>query len=309
MKLGAFVLAAVAVTGGVLGQGCSRNRQEAVLMATKGDQEVKVNVDGAINDYEQATRLDPTNHRILFKLAMAYRKKEDWDKVASTLARAASLAPQYANYWFERGYAIEMQARKKVVASFEEAREPFQKCVEHDSNYAECYEELGNVFLYTDDEPNALQNYTKAVEHDPSNLSYYNVLADLYIRLGYMTQAEQVLKEAKSFLKPSDKSQAKANFGVHMLLAQVYQDRGSQAEQVAELEAAKAAAPEGAEAIQILFALGSTYALLPQPRSAEAIQMLRGFNARACKGAKAQTYRTECETTQTLVAKLGGTLQ
>jgi tetratricopeptide (TPR) repeat protein len=309
MKLGALVMVAVAAAGGVLGLGCSRNRQEAVLMANKGDQEVKLNIEGAINSYDQATRLDPTNHRILFKLAMAYRKKEDWDKVASTLARAASVAPKYANYWFERGYALEMQARKKIVTSYDEAREPFQKCVEADPNYAECYEELGNVFLQTDDEQKAIENYTKAIEHDPNNISYYNVLADLYIRLGYMNQAEQVLKEAKGFLKPTDKNQEKANFGVHMLLAQVYQDRGSQAEQVAELEAAKATATEGAEAIQILFALGSTYALLPQPKSAEAIQMLRGFNARACKGAKAQTYRTECETTQTLVAKLGGTLQ
>jgi hypothetical protein len=37
--------------------------------------------------------------------------------------------------------------------------------------------------------------------------------------------------------------------------------------------------------------------------------MLKGFNVRACKGAKAQLYKTECETTQTLVTSLGGTLQ
>src|SRR5277367_2579659 len=178
MKLGAFVFSASLVAASLLGAGCSRNRQEAVLKANEGDQSVKLNVEGAINSYDQATKLDPTNHKIFFKLAMAYRKKEDWDKVASTLARATQLAPKYANYWFERGYALEQLARKKTVP-WEEAKEPLQKCIENDPNFADCYEELGNVFLWTDDEQKALENYNKAVEHDPNNIGYYTMLAGL----------------------------------------------------------------------------------------------------------------------------------
>ena len=106
--------------------------------------------------------------------------------------------------------------------------------------------------------------------------------------------------------KPGDR----AIYGVHVLLSQVHQDRGSLPEMVTELEAAKAVVgTEGAEAIQILFNLGSTYAQLTPPRSQEAIQMLKGFSTRACKGPKAQAYKTECETAQTLVSKLGGTMQ
>lgn len=309
MKRGAFVVSASLLAASLIGTGCSRNRQEAVILANKGDQGVKVNVDGAINDYQQATNLDPTNHRIFFKLGMAYKKKEDWDKVASTMARATQLAPKFANYWLERGYALEMQAKKKTVP-WEEAKEPFQKCIENDPNYADCYEELGHVFLWTDDEQKALENYSKAVEHDPSNISYYNNLADLLIRLGYTKEAEQVLKEAKGFVKPDDKSQMKAVYNMHVLLSQVYQDKDSQPEMVTELEAAKAVAPaDGPEAILILWNLGSTYASIKPPRSAEAISMLKGFNARACKGAKAATYKTECEQAQALVTRLGGTLQ
>jgi tetratricopeptide (TPR) repeat protein len=309
MKLGAFVVTASLAAASLLGTGCSRNRQEAVILANKGDQEVKLNVDGAINSYDQATRLDPTNHKIFFKLAMAYKKKEDWDKVASTLARATLLAPQFANYWLERGYALEQQARKKTV-QWDEAKDPYTKCVEHDPNYAECYEELGHVFLNTDDEQKALENYTKAIEHDPNNIGYYDAVADLYIRLGYFKEAEQILKEGKSFIKPDDKTQARAAYGLHVLYAQVYQERDSMPEAVSELEAAKAVAPaEGSEAILILWNLGSTYASMKPPKGAEAIAMLKGFNSRACKGAKAATYKTECEQTQSLVSKLGGQLQ
>jgi tetratricopeptide (TPR) repeat protein len=309
MKLGAFVLSGCLMAASLLGAGCSRNRQEAVILAQQGDQEVKLNVEGAINKYDQATKLDPTNHRIFFKLAMAYRKKEDWDKVASTLARAASLAPKFANYWLERGYALEQQARKKTVP-WDESKEPFQKCIENDTNYADCYEELGNAFLWTDDEQKALENYNKAVEHDPTNISYFTMLAGLYLDLGYVAQAEQVLKEAKAFVKPDDKTQVKAAYNLHVLLARVYQDKDSMPEAVTELEAAKAVAPaEGPEAILILWNLGSTYASLKPPRSADAISMLKGFNARACKGAKANLYKSECEQSQALVSRLGGTLQ
>lgn len=301
MKLGAIVMVGL-VAASASGLGCSRHRQEAVILANQADKEVAVNPDGAANKYEQATKLDPTNHRIFFKLAMAYKKKEEWDKVASTLSRATQIAPKFANYWFERAWALEQQAKKKTI-SYEEAKEPYQKCIENDPNFADCYEQLGTVYLWTDDEQKALENFTKAVEHNPGEIRYYAALADLYNRLGYPKEAELVLKEAKGFASPGDKYL----FGVHSLLASVYQDRGSTADMVAELEAAKSVAPsDGPESVQILWSLGSTYATLDPPRKQEAIQMLKGFTARACKGAKAASYKTECDTSQTLLARLGG---
>lgn len=302
MKLGAMLMASCLAVSSLMGLGCSRNRQEAVIKANEGDREIALNPDGAANKYEQATKLDPTNHRIFFKLAMAYKKKEEWDKVASTLARATQLAPKFANYWFERGYALEMQAKKKTI-TYEDAKEPYQKCIENDPNYADCYHQLANVFLWTDDEQNALANYTKAVEHMPTEIRYYTALADLYIRLGYFAEAEQVLKEGKSFAKPGDKTL----YGIHVLMSLIFQERGSMPEQVTELEAAKAVAgTEGPESVQILFNLGSTYASLNPPRTQEAVQMLKGFTTRACKGSKAAAYKTECEQSQALITKLGG---
>ena len=192
------------------------------------------------------------------------------------------------------------EAKKKTI-TYEEAKDPYQKCIENDPNFADCYEQLGNVFLWTDDEQKALENYTKAIEHNPTEIRYYTALADLYQRLGYVKEAEQVLKEAKTFAKPGDK----ALYGVHVLLAECHRD--NLAEMVTDLEAAKAVAGnEGSEAIQILYNLGSTYAKLTPPRTAEAVQMLKGFTSRACKGAKAASFKVECETSQTLITQLGG---
>src|SRR5262245_64284431 len=94
--------------------GCSRNAIEAINLANDADKQKDVDVDGAISKYEQASQLDPTNHRILFKLGMAYRKKEAWDKLSSTMARATQIAPKFANYLYWRGAAIEMLAEKKT---------------------------------------------------------------------------------------------------------------------------------------------------------------------------------------------------
>jgi len=283
--------------------GCSRNAIEAINLANDADKQVSVDVDGAISKFEQAVQLDPTNHRILYKLAKAQQKKEAWDKVASTLARATQVAPKFANYQYLRGYALEEQAAKKTT-SWEEAKDPFKKCIEADSNFADCYHELGYTSLWTDNEQDALTNYTKAIEHKADELRYYVSLGDLYFNLGYTDQAAQVLKEATNYQREGEKK----IFEVHTLLAKVYQSKGQTNDMLTELEAAKKVA--GDEHPEILFNLGSTYAVTNPPRKTEAIQMLKSFSTRACRGAGATgKYKDQCEVSQSLVAKLGGTMQ
>src|SRR3954464_1744385 len=106
---GLVLAAAMALASG----GCSRNAIEAINLANEADKQKDVDVDGAISKYEQAAQLEPTNHRILFKLGMAYRKKEAWDRLSSTMPRATQGAPKFAKYWYWRGPAIEMLGEKK----------------------------------------------------------------------------------------------------------------------------------------------------------------------------------------------------
>ena len=158
--------------------------------------------------------------------------------------------------------------------------------------------------MWTDNEQEALANYTKAIERKPDELRYYTRLADLYLALGYYDQAQQVLKEALAYGKEGDKFL----FGVHVLLSQVFQTKNQMNEMVTELEAARKVA--GDEHPEILYNLGSTYAVLNPPRKTEAIQLLKSFSVRACRGAGATgKYKDQCEASQSLVAKLGGSMQ
>lgn len=294
--------AVVALFSSVATGGCSRNAIEAVNLANDADKQRSVDPEGAIQKYEQAAQLDPSNHRILYKLAVTYEKKEAWDKVASTLAKAAQIAPTFANYWFKRGYAIEKQAEKKTV-SWEEAREPLEKCIKADPNVADCYFELGNVNLWTDKEQDALASWTKAIEHKADVADYYFPLADLYLRLGHLDEAEKVAKAGISFLKEGDK----VGFALYTLLSDVYLQKDKSDERVKALEAAKKAG--GDEHPESLFNLGSTYAVLDASHKAEALAMLKSFNTRACRGGAAAKYKDQCEQSNALIAKLGGNAQ
>ncbi len=304
-------LAFVAVTALALGA-CSRNNIEAVNLANEGDQAKGANLDEAISKYEQATKLDPDNARIWWKLALAYEKKEDWPKMASACSGAEEAAERtdkkktHADYYFRHGYALE-QLAEKGAGSWADAKTPFQTAIQLDPNYGEAYGELAWVVLHTDDEAGAIQNWTKALELKPDETQYYVTLADLYRRLMFYDQAEQVLKEGVSFAQADDKHL----FNLHTLLGDVYETKGDIARAVSEYESAKKACDSNKcnDHKEAYFYLGAAYAELTPPKKNEAIQQLQSFWKITCKGALAAKYGDQCAQSQEIVRRMGGSLQ
>ncbi|MCA9627066.1 MAG: tetratricopeptide repeat protein [Myxococcales bacterium] len=283
--------------------GCNRDHIEAINLSNEGDKAYRVNVEGAISKYEQATQLDPTNHRILWKLAKAYERKEDWDKVASTASRAVQIAPDFANYWYKRGFALMQLARAGDKDRYEEAKEPLKKCIEKDPNYAECYHELAEADLWTDDLQGAVENYSKAIEHDPTVGYFYAPLADVYVTLRLYDEAEKVLKEATRLLQPTEKN---ANYlhASYVLMAKVYQAKGDNAAMITALE--KAHEIGGDKHAEDKFFLGSAYATKEPPNKEKAVRLLNSFSKTSCRGAKAKQFKEQCQAAQDLIQKLGG---
>jgi tetratricopeptide (TPR) repeat protein len=302
MKLASITKLTV-LAGLVALPGCSRDHIEAINLANEGDRAVKVNVEGAIQKYEQAIQLDPTNHRIMWKLAKAYEKKEDWDKLASTLSRATGVAPDFANYWFKRGYALMKQAEAGNPDKYEEAKEPLKKCIEKDPNYAECYHFLGEADLWTNDEQGALDNYTKAIEHDPTVPYFYPPLAEAYITLRFYKEASAVLKEGTRIVPPGEKNNNHL-YGMYVLRFEVAQAQNDTADMVASMEKAQEVAGDAHP--EISFNLGSTYAVMEPPQKEKAVRLLSSFVKRACRSASAAKFKEQCETASTLIQKLGG---
>jgi tetratricopeptide (TPR) repeat protein len=282
--------------------GCSRDHIEAINLANEGDRSVEVNVEGAIQKYEQAKQLDPTNHRILWKLAKAYEKKEDWDRMATTLSVASQQAPEFANYFFKRGYALIKMAEAGNRDRYEEAKAPLAKCVQADPNFGECYHFLGEACLWTDDEQCALENYTKAIEHDPRKPYYYPSLAELYIVLKLYAEAETVLTEGTRIIPPTEETRNHL-YAMFVLLIQVAQAKDDKASMLVAAENAKKVGGDAHP--EISFILGSTYAILDPPKTEKAARLLKSFQNKACKSAKAAQFKEQCETSQSLIQKLG----
>jgi tetratricopeptide (TPR) repeat protein len=302
----------IALSIAALDVGCSRNNIEAVNLANEGDKAKATDIEGAISKYEQATNLDPTNHRILWKLALAYTKKEAWDKVATTCAKAEKLQPKNALYFFQHGLAMARQAVKGPT-TWADAKGPLEEAIKLDNNvgdgdhYGAAHFELAEVLLHMDDEKGALDEYTKAIQSKPDSLPFYGPLAELYLRLNHVGEAEQVLTTALSFAKEGDK----ALFAIHSLLGDIYDRKNDTAKAVGEYELAKKACGQCNEAGQQIafFNLGAAYASLKPPRKSEAMAQLQSFQKMICKGAAAARYADQCTQAQQLASKLGGTLQ
>jgi tetratricopeptide (TPR) repeat protein len=303
-----FLLCAAAA----LAAACSRNNIEAVNLANQGDQARNTSVDEAVSKYEQATKLDPDNVRIWWKLALAFEKKEDWQKMANACSKAEEAAERadkkktHADYYFRHGYALE-QLAEKGQGSWADAKTPFQTAIALDPNYGQAYGELAWVLLHADDEVGALQTWTKALETKPDETQYYVSLADQYRRLMLFAQADQVAKEGLTFAKPDDKHL----FHLHTLLGDLYESRGDISRAAAEYEAAKKACDSNKcnDHKEAYFDLGSVYAELNPPKKNEAIQQLQSFWKMTCKGALAAKYVDQCAQSQEIVRRMGGSLQ
>jgi tetratricopeptide (TPR) repeat protein len=294
-------LAAVAVLGLSFAD-CSRSHIEAINIANEGDQSVKVNVDRAIQLYEQAVQLDPTNHRILWKLANAYEKKEDWDKMASTLSRATQVAPDFANYWYKRGAALVNQAEAGNRDAFEQAKDPLKKCMEKDPNIAECYFLMGQCLEWTDDEQGAAEHYTKAIQHDPRLGFSYPFLGELYLRFKLDKEAVAVAEEGSRLVQPDEKN-IKHLYNMQMLIGNAALMRGDKAGQLAAVEKAEKFA--GEKHPEFAFNIGSTYATMDPPQKEKAVRLLNQFTKRVCRGAKSKQFQEQCEVASSLLQKLG----
>ncbi len=307
----------VSVSLAMLGMGCSRAPIEAIELANDGDKVKGSNLGEAISKYEQATTVDPTNHRIFWKLALAYEKsdrQDKWEKIVSTCQRAEKLAPTFGTYFFKHGMALARIAAEKdaqkSTGNWADARGPLEEAIQKDTNIADAHFELAEVMLHIDDEQAALKGYTKAIDTNPTDLSFYVPLIDLYMRLGYIDQAEAAAKEGLSFGKDGNKHL----FGLHSLMGSVREARNDSAGAITEYELAKKACDAvdkcaGPGENIAYFNLGHAYASANPPRKSEAMQQLSSFQKNTCRGAAATRYADQCATAQQDATRLGGALQ
>ena len=113
-----------------------------------------------------------------------------------------------------------------------------------------------------------------------------------------------MLQAGTSLVKPTEDS-ASHLYGMYVLLFQVAQAKDDKPSMVAAMERAQEVA--GDKHPEIGFNLGSTYAIMDPPQKEKAVRLLNSFTKRVCRGAQGQKFKEQCETSSSLVQKLGGT--
>ena len=283
---------------------CPPANAQAIDLANEADRERATDLERAITHYEQASQLDPRNHRILHKLALAQTKKEEWTKVVDAEDRALHIAPTFATYAYLRGVALAHLA-VRGQATWPEVKDAFERTLALDARQADAHYDLAEALLHLGDEKGALVHYTKAIQLRPTEYASWTALADLYIRLGLTKEAIKTLDEALTYIDGPKR------FGLATLYGMVLDENGDSAGAAVRFEDAKKACGTCTEPGQQIafFNLGMAYGTMRPPRKAEAVTQLATFLKLVCKGAAAQRYADQCTQSQMMASKLGGTLQ
>ena len=288
---------------------CSRNNIEAVNLANEADKQRESNR-RRHRDLEiraSGRQLDPTNFRILWKLATDLPEKRKLGE-GQRHARARShqaLAPDARRLSFGlQGLCSRAAGGEKGPTSWADAKEPLEQAIKSSTPITPTpHFDLTRTFSYhLDDEKGALDNYTKAIMAQPDKLAFYGPLADLYIRLGFYDVADQVLSASMAYKKEGDI----AMFNIYSLQGEIKEIRGDNAGSIKNYEDARNSCGQcNDKGEQIAyFNLGAAYAKANPPRKSESIQQLTKFNKTVCKGAAAKRFEDECTQTADIVRQM-----
>jgi tetratricopeptide (TPR) repeat protein len=110
-----------------------------------------------------------------------------------------------AEFYFQKG--IEQRAAKKYLL----AANALDKAVQFNPKYKEAYLENGYVNLEMRKTDNAINNFSKVVEIDPSNIQAINELMELYYNYRQFSKAKEMAAKCNSCLK-AEKIIAMCNF-------------------------------------------------------------------------------------------------
>jgi len=211
----------------------------------------------AVTEYERALAADPKHAKAHNNLALALVDLGRFDEAATHFKASLEIEPR-AEIWSDYGFALARQGRtEEARAAYAKALDLDPSCPsahrnlavsfvqagaleEAESHYrqalaskpsAETSNGLGYVLLRQGRMDDAIAEFQKAIDADPSYTPAYNNLADALARQGKFAEAEQVYERSLA-VKPS--------VGVYNALGAVQRRLGKTAE--AEQQFAKAKA-------------------------------------------------------------------
>ena len=133
----------------------------------------KEDYEGAIEDYNQAIRLDPDNALAYKHRGDARRNLEDYEEAMADYTEAIRLDPEYAAAYNNRGVV------RRQLGDYEEAIADFTEAIQASGNWGKGsptmgYNNRGFTRYQLGDNQEAIADYTEAIRLDPNYADAYN---------------------------------------------------------------------------------------------------------------------------------------
>lgn len=147
------------------------------------------NVAEAIDDFENALKINPNHLLSLDNLGNAYRLQKRWADARKVLERALSIAPNdpEANYSMAMVYAQTDDTTK--------AYDYLQRALQVRPDYPEALNNLGVLYLVTQRPDEAVMTFQRCIRVAPAFDQAYLNLARVYVLRGQRAQARELLNQ------------------------------------------------------------------------------------------------------------------
>lgn len=188
----------------------------------------------AIEAYEEALELEPTNHVLLHKLLQLYQKAGTWDRMVDCLQRIADLEMQperKSRYFFTMAqlYRDKLDDQMRAVDLFNEA-------LDLNPGYLEAFERINKILTALKEWKQLERAYRKMLHRVAGKgnvdleFNLWHALGLIYRdRLGDIVAATEAFKMG-SRIKPDD-------VGEHLILAELYEQQSQADEAIGEYQA------------------------------------------------------------------------
>jgi len=156
-----------------------KNQKSSILLNILGAVYASENqINKAIENYEEAIKIDPNYAQAYNNLGTAFHKQNKVDEAILSYKKAIHLKNDFAEAYNNLGNAFRELDKPK------EALKYFEKALTLKKDYAEAWNNMGAAYESLKDKNKALDNYKRAIEIKPDYAEAHNNLGMLLSELG-----------------------------------------------------------------------------------------------------------------------------